>query len=1010
MSVVYDSFGSLPPEPDAATARARIEWQDGYLRSVVEPAVANLAFNVESQEDALRSVYRPLVRQLGRAISQNGTELSLIDSALHAGVGSRIADQAGQLAGVRSVAIGATPTPSAGPADVPLPGDRESPTAGGAGCGGYFDPAYCPPEYQYWCLVYLTPGLQDRPEFRQRLLRVRYWTPSGWFYPGPDLSVTGVKESHGPFATSAEASALCAGLPPPGGEGGGGGVGGDDTVVGGGDDDVTDDDTDDDDDDRPPPECQPVKICEPVEVRILKDKEDDKKDDNKDEEEKEDEEGREFEEWGFDAAEGVDVPQVMPADEWDVGHPRICTTVTVYLRSFYKIGTVLSRLLPGESQSNADLIRGMTDALRGIPGFGKPLAKILELSTPDTEKVSKAVIEEARKVFSKAQTELLLGLHFARAVISTLEQVQVGINFAVWITVTANVQLHKWIEIVDYLIEYVKPARPVDVGEVASLVLSDEITPTHAACLTRLSGHTEDTLERIVRSRRARPSDQLLLSDYNRDRTSVDALRKKLRNNGWTDPAEQDVVIRSADFLPPPSDAIRFAVKDVFDPNKLGLREMRKEFEDQRGLKEMLDANGIRPTWVRTASGARVLLDVPFYYWVASYEEVSPTQVFEMLHRLRPERVQKWAVPGSNGQKIIPRPVTFKEVNALLKEKDYNPIWRDRLAAISYRIPTRVDVRRIYRSGGFGPARGVGGFDLRDQRNPIPVGEAERELAAINQDLGYSAEDANRLAYWTAKDASEAGNSAQDRKELSLICRAYSSGQLSLEQAVENAERILKDKDRAIRQMGLCDVEMRVKIGEAVVKSTRSLYLKLVVDANGARQILTREGISNARINDLLRLWQLELAGKRREVTASSLCQWRESGVISDAEHVTRLSRLGYTPLDIDRIVRHCRTGILAKGHKEVTRRLAAQQRIAEKSAKIAEQRAAKREAVVEKARKAALSARSDANLKRWLDLGVMDENEAAESLRQRGWLLADINRWLIAYRASKADSEGQGA
>lgn len=1003
MSVVYDSLGGENPPPDLDDARLRLAWQQHLLDAALVPLAEEAAVAVETQEQYLRDVYKPLLNGEKREIAEQELQLSLIRQSLIGDIGGRISHQSGLIAGASVAGAagpvgtggGDAPAPAPGGGRPPFAGDVSLPSAGGFVC----DPAPFPVgTIRYQCVYYSLPGVTGEYAVVQTLTAGT--GPNGCFAWYSDLTLPPgvVPDRYGPLHEArAGAEAECSG-------GGPGGVGDGDTDDTSDDDTTGDDTTDDtDDDDDATPLCTPVRICEPVEVRILKEEVEEAEDGDAEEGEEEEDDTKGEGDHKVKDIGDVTIPRALPPPLFDPGTPTICVVVTQYLPTFYRIGAGFASTF-GSTVQDAGLKRqAFLKGLEGIPGFGDSLRSIFDASTPNVEKMADQVIQNARAVFKGDENAIQIGLHLAKSFFSLLESVQLGINAGLWLTATLRVELRKLQQIIDYLIEYVSPITPPGVGEIASMVLSDEMSPTHAACVTRLSGSSEAVLERLVMSRRARPSEADVVRDGFRFAQPRAAVESRLRKLGWILPDERDLLLRNADFFPPPSDLIRFAIRDFWDPNKLGRREMERELADNKELVDVFAASGIRKIAYVDGRGNRRDFDVPLAYWMSSYEEVSPTQVFEMLHRLRPGRTHKFALPGPGNVMVPPPSVDISDVRKLLKEKDYNPVWRDRLAAISYRLPTRVDVRRIYRSGGYGPVAGAGGFDLRDPSNPRATAPAERELVEVNRDAGYAESDAQRLAYWTARDVAESATKAQNARHKSLLCRAFQSGAIDRESLLTQLTPLVHDRDERIRFAALCDVERQLKRVETAVKTIRSMFLRVVIDAAGAVALLARAGVKQERIRDYMDLWQLELAGRRKEVAAGQLCAWRESGIISDQEYLIRLVRLGYSRIDATNMLRHCHIGLAARSAKEVNRRLLAQQRLQEKAAKLAEAAARAGEKQREQVVKRALSARTDANLRKWLSLGTIDDDDVLATLRLKGWTNDDARRWLHAYY-----SEGQ--
>lgn len=643
---------------------------------------------------------------------------------------------------------------------------------------------------------------------------------------------------------------------------------------------------------------------------------------------------------GGEEAEILPLPPGRDVCLVDPGSPVICVQMDSMMTAFSAVGRGFVDLLTGKV--NADLLGngGLTELLKGVPLVGEGLAKLVSFGP--LQNILDA-LASARNLLVSTLPEkaaLLLGLYGTRAILRLFEESSVGWELGPQLLLSLRIELPQMRTLVDYAIQYACPVQSPSMSDIETAVLADNIEPRHAECLAAMQGYTRSVLDGNVFSRRSRPTEDVLIRDWLRLRRPVGELFSDMRRMGWMDRGEASTLLRSYDYVPPPSDLIRFAIRDVFDPNKLGKREMLEELAQQQGMLELMRAQGIGQLQVRTPDGQDRMYDVPSLYWLASFQEISPTQSYEMLHRLRPGRVQKLSLPGPDGGRVIPGIMTIADVRKLLKEVDYNPIWRDRLAAISYRVITRVDARRIYRVGGFGKPLGARGFDTSLPGRPRPVGQAEVELGEVYQDMGYTPQDANILAHFSAVEADRLENGAEQKRIGKQVCAAYQAGVFSQVQAIDRLVQSGLSRDAATRAVALCDSDRRLRDVTTATKVTRGLYLRGAVDVATARALLVNVGMELGRITELLRLWSVEQLGRRKEVTASQMCGWFQQGLITIGEMSTRLVRIGYTPDDAVRITRHCQLGHLAKEAKERDAKLKAQLREQERLEKLAAQRA----------------------------------------------------------------------
>lgn len=186
-------------------------------------------------------------------------------------------------------------------------------------------------------------------------------------------------------------------------------------------------------------------------------------------------------------------------------------------------------------------------------------------------------------------------------------------------------------------------------------------------------------------------STDIIAYELRRD-PSLSNLSRELRRIG-IHPNYHGLYQELAYEIPPVQDIITMAVREAFTP------EIAQRFGQYEGLPqefvEWSQKKGLTREWAER-------------YWAAHWSLPSPTQGFEMLHR-----------------GIISR----DDLSLLLRALDIMPFWRDRLIQMSYRVLTRVDVRRMYNLGVL----------------------TEAEVNQAYRDLGYDNVNAARMTTFTVK-------------------------------------------------------------------------------------------------------------------------------------------------------------------------------------------------------------------------------------------------------------------
>ena len=532
----------------------------------------------------------------------------------------------------------------------------------------------------------------------------------------------------------------------------------------------------------------------------------------------------------------------------------------------------------------------------------------------------------------------------------------------------------------------------------------------------------EDAKQRLNRIGIIHGADQDLLLDRQPPigQAAADQLlwRGLVQRNGWEAYTKRtglhsrddlDRLHRLTEFMPPPSDLIRFAVKDIFDPNLPDRAGMLAELSEQKELLDWLRAQGIGEITFKTRDGRTLTRNAAELYWLASFELPSPTQAYHMLHRLRPNRVEKWAVPGQTPEQVLAMATGISDIRALLKDKDYRPGWRDRLAAISYGSVGRIDLRRFYKDGVFGEPRGPAGFERLPDGRYVAVGEAEKEVYESQLDNGLSPTDSGRMAYWLSLDWERGKGGRQRAQTGKLLCRAYTAGALTRGQAFDRLREAGFQGLEANVFLDNCDLEHSLKVLEKLVASTRSGYLSGALTAEQARSRLAGYGVHSERVRGLLNLWEAENLRRPREATAAQLCEWVGSGLLTPAEMLARLRNLGWREVDAQRVVRHCVLGHLGRSAREreklaraqaqqEERRRRQQEALGRRAQMDERQRQRELERLAERALRQVREGRSPDRLGKYIQKGLISPQEAYNALGERGWLRADAERFVRLY------------
>jgi hypothetical protein len=682
---------------------------------------------------------------------------------------------------------------------------------------------------------------------------------------------------------------------------------------------------------------------------------------------------------------------------WHPEDPVFCQQLEQLARGVSRVGTLL--IDPFCDLLNTDWSSvGLQLLVSAIPGGSLVQAVLPEIGPKELLNIAKTACACARSIGDaeiRGGPAMLAGLWFLKGLIGSLESLFLGWELGPQVIAQVNLEFSQLRTIIGYLVEWTWPVRIPDMPGLNSSYLGNLLGRDHYRCLTEMNGQVWPLTEKVIHSQRSRLNDDQIMRIYLRLRNQKNWSRRKLRENGWLNELEVDTLEETYAFVPPPSDLIRFAIRDVFLADLPGRQEMLAELNEQRDLLGLFSAQGIGDLNVVTQDGTAKTYNVPELYWLASFEMPSPSQAYEMLHRLRQGRTAKWSLADPQGQPVEPRPVDLPLVRALLKDKDYSPIWRDRLAAIAYRVIGRIDLKRLYVSGQFGPPQGTAGFSGSDQIGWTPTGAAEIELYESFQDAGYAPPDATRLARYAAWEWERGSRSKFQARLVSEALNNWQQGAFGdeqLHQYLVRAGLSEADATRAVEFAYLRDNSKRFK---DIVDITRRKYLRAEISESQAQQSLLRAGLDARRLAVMLNHWRLLLFAKSKEVSAEKLCKWYKEDIIDRSTLLFRLSNLGFTDPDSLRMARSCEISKVAISRQDHERQIRQEQRReeAKRAALEKAQRSAEKD-LADRAKQRLLG-KSESNLRRWAKAKLITRAEAESTLRERGWDNSAVLTWL---------------
>lgn len=468
-------------------------------------------------------------------------------------------------------------------------------------------------------------------------------------------------------------------------------------------------------------------------------------------------------------------------------------------------------------------------------------------------------------------------------------------------------------------------------GESNALFATNFISRDQWECLLRKDGQRIDYGLKSVASLQARPTDdQLLLlqrkattaisnsvfgtpqpgdPDVQTATSNLEFVMSLYANNGWTNGDNWKAWQQAQQWVPSPSDAIEWMLKDVADPIIQETFTLGAEFKQKYTghVKDVFAWNGVSDQDAE-------------YIWLAHWRNMSPTTLYELHKRLRPgwtalmsdAEISELAVaivplnngrftpqqleqrPRSNGFPVltyleeIPTPVqqrayleslatTAFEVGEGLGQDDYPAYWRARMLAISYRVMGRIDLRRAYGVNAISYERLVAGY----------------------QDQGSSPGDANAIAAFTRQ--AQIQQFARNPLCNQWVNSGYSTDLLQDALMKQGMRPDMWDDVRDIIQ-----ARRKIKIQQDCLKSIQRQYIVGIITDDMLIAKLNDLNIPAETQSDWIRDVRCLKSQKSKVETAAQICQFFRVGLITGSQAKKMMGSIGYTANQASRILALC--------------------------------------------------------------------------------------------------------
>jgi hypothetical protein len=407
----------------------------------------------------------------------------------------------------------------------------------------------------------------------------------------------------------------------------------------------------------------------------------------------------------------------------------------------------------------------------------------------------------------------------------------------------------RWKKPFEYSANIAMPYILPTVEEASNAWLRGFIDDNQVEDWIKFNGRCPDQHSVILDSQQAVPTvGELVRGRYRGiiNRQEYNTLHRRL---GFTDQRLAQFHLDLFKFIPPPQDIIRLMIRDVMVPDIVERFNLDDGFTGVNGrygglLKEFANKQGVDDDTMRLL-------------WRAHWSIPGPSQLFEMYHRLRYADID----PELR--------TTIDDVEAALVQQDIPRFWVNRLLETSFRVPTRVDGRRMFRI------------------NVINGDEYQRIL----ERHGYKTEDAIKLVefgrqnkfrgLFTERPVREYGRGLIDKAEATLQLAELKYDAADINKVLETVDKAFTGKTRL-----------------ECTKALRTRYMQGEFTDDQTRAELVGLGWAGDRAQQLSQRWACVRAARPKLASVSTIRELMEFFLIDAREAALRLVNFGFRKED----------------------------------------------------------------------------------------------------------------
>jgi hypothetical protein len=461
-----------------------------------------------------------------------------------------------------------------------------------------------------------------------------------------------------------------------------------------------------------------------------------------------------------------------------------------------------------------------------------------------------------------------------------------------------------------YNINYNNPQLLPGIPDLQNLFRKGAITEEVFRCLVRANGNYDSWQMKIAESSTLVPSLYDIIRLYRGKKIGGNEFEYYANLNGLkisTPQGKTDIAtfLEATRAIPGVADLVRMMVRDAGDNTIAAKYETDTGFDDKfaKNIESWSEQQGVDP-------------EIMKYYWRAHWEIPSNTQLFDMLHKLRPNR-RVGAVPAN----VV---TTSAEVKQAIQVNDLTPFWVDRVMATSYSSLTRIDAQRSF---------------LIEAIN-------EDQLFDAYMDLGYDASNAQVLVNFTKELKRKRDSNLPGADKPSNIISQLKKYSISETNAYDRLIATGMKPEKAKAAVANSVRDRKEEARARCLKEAQRRFFRAEYDLLKYKSVVMQLGIPQENIEALVNETACLYDSRGKEINAGALCKAFKQNIIAFDQFQNRLRLIGYDRDESFIIAESCQIDkVVALGKAKL-------------------QKEAKEKAEVEKAQKAEIAAQKEAEKK----------------------------------------------